>query len=718
MEEIVTGILLLIPFGILVGWMTARVCTKLKVSFVRSDIWTTVVVFVIGDLLMEWLLPSLSCLPDIMSEDQYGTNETTAASAAAVAAALSSSSPSRDDNNNNDFFRLLSKSITNNGNNNNDEFDANGTPLHYRHDEYHYTLTWLLQNYGFYCGAREDDVRADRAHVATGRIGTTAATYLLTPDATAFLFTVRLVFLCVGVYVGESLGSFVAITGGIATGKSTVAKMFLAHPASSYEIYDDSDSEQDSENDENEDENDNYNDKDYHHRNHARKGSSNNNHNMKSRNRNNTNNKNNSKRTNNNNSGSKRSSNNNSHMKSKKGGGDKNKKDYIFDINDEFKIAIDAIIENLGGNYLPTFVITLINEILHSAWFRWIYSQIYPLNSTSGFHGDETSDTFCSSNEGTVQLIDADTIAHNILLPPGILAERYKKYEDEDVDANDNNDNDNEGDDDDDAESVDEAKTSYLGDDEDDDIRVYHEHVNGIHPTDSVYYQILDAFDGEDILQSSSSNDSSKSDNDDVNDDDNDDNNNTNDSDTNDDTSNHLTTHPPEIDRLKLGAIIFKDRSERKKLNSITHPKILSLLLRKISSSVFFSDADITIGDLPLLFESGRLSWLFGITVCVAVRDPAVQLKRLQKRNKELSKDECQQRIESQMPLPVKVNMADIVIYNDGDLHELRSQVEAVRRDMMGRLYGIGMTLLQMLLLIGGSTSIAVSSKFYNHWQQ
>lgn len=62
--------------------------------------------------------------------------------------------------------------------------------------------------------------------------------------------------------------------------------------------------------------------------------------------------------------------------------------------------------------------------------------------------------------------------------------------------------------------------------------------------------------------------------------------------------------------------------------------------------------------------------------------------------------------------------MADIVIDNDGDLEQLREQVEEARRDLMGRLYGIGMSLLQMLLLIGGSTSIAVSSKFYTHWQQ
>jgi hypothetical protein len=69
------------------------------------------------------------------------------------------------------------------------------------------------------------------------------------------------------------------------------------------------------------------------------------------------------------------------------------------------------------------------------------------------------------------------------------------------------------------------------------------------------------------------------------------------------------------------------------------------------------------------------------------------------------------------MSLLKKENMADIIIINDGDLEELREQVEDVRKDIMGRLYGIGMSLLQMLLLIGGSTSIAVSSKFYTHWQ-
>merc|ERR1712183_86396 len=115
------------------------------------------------------------------------------------------------------------------------------------------------------------------------------------------------------------------------------------------------------------------------------------------------------------------------------------------------------------------------------------------------------------------------------------------------------------------------------------------------------------------------------------------------------DNSDDNNSSNNEIDRLKLGAIIFNDRSERKKLNSITHPKILSLLLRKLCRSVLFSDKDITIGDIPLLFESGKLSWVFGVTVCVSVSDPSIQLDRLHRRNPELPIRECRQRIDSQM---------------------------------------------------------------------
>jgi dephospho-CoA kinase len=462
-EEFVTGCLVLIPFGFLVGILTSRVCTKIHFSrFIRSDIWTTIVVFLVGDVLMEWLLPSLSCLP------------------------------------------MVGHDI--------------------REDEYHYTLFWLLQSYGLYC---PPDFASSES--------------LLSPDATAILFSLRLVFLCIGVHIGESL-CFVALTGGIATGKSTIAKMFVEYNTSTS-------------------------------------------------------------------SSSGFSSSNN-----------------VGSISNKRK-AKKAAASNSGGT--------------SSAGG----------GGGGGGHDNNTGSALALTDdgykEGTVYLVCADAIAHEIILPPEVLAAGTKSEEDEN--------------------ELDEV----LG-----------ENMDGFgefvaQPTDSVYNQILDAFDGKDILAPDG-----------------------------------------RIDRLKLGAIIFADPKERKKLNRITHPRILMVLIRKLLGGVFFGPCDITMADIPLLFESGKLSWLFGVTICVTVNDPSVQLQRLIKRNPEISKQECQARIDSQMPLEKKARMADIVIDNSGSLDDLNEQVEEIRRDLMGRLYGIGMSLLQMLLLIGGSTSIAVSSKFYTHWQQ
>jgi dephospho-CoA kinase len=268
-------------------------------------------------------------------------------------------------------------------------------------------------------------------------------------------------------------------------------------------------------------------------------------------------------------------------------------------------------------------------------------------------HPDDSSTAGATDDgykEGTVHLICADTIAHEVILPPDVLA-RGKDESAEDDDESD-------------------------GHDEDDIVAENSTNDFLVKPSDSVYPQIVDAFRGKDILAKNG-----------------------------------------RIDRLKLGAIVFASREERKKLNRISHPRILSILIRSLLQGAFFGSCDIVMADVPLLFESGKLSWLFGLTICV-VTDADVQLERLQKRNPELTKQQCQERIDSQWPLAMKAKMADIVIDNSGSLEDLHEQVEQVRKDLMGRLYGIGMSLLQMLLLIGGSTSIAVSSKFYTNWQQ
>ena len=567
-EEVVTGTLLLIPFGLMVGLLTSRICTKIRFSGIRSDVWTTLVVFLIGDVLMEWLLPSLGCLPVPVSDD-IGAGE-----------------PTDDDGMMGEYVSSIFRSAK--------EDDSS----YFRQDEFHYNVRWLLQSYGLYCPA--DFANSDS---------------LLTPDATAILFSIRLIFLCIGVHIGESVGCFVALTGGIATGKSTCAKMFIDCNYDSSSFENETDSNEDG-------------------------GDSSNNHNSGSNNKSARNRRQKSNKKRGGTNSSSNTSNNN------------NRRSYDDDDDEliELARANDEGSRDSGG--IIGFVLDTIGDVIGG-----ILSALAAFALT-----DDGSGVY---NEGTVQLICADSIAHSILLPPEVLADRLRRSET----IEGSYDNDFQESDDDENDSGEDNSNSS----DDNQIRV----IQIVTPKDSVYHQIVSAFKGKDILNPNTG----------------------------------------QIDRLKLGSIIFNDRDERRKLNRITHPRILLVLVKNLVRCVFFGYADITMGDLPLLFESGKLSWLFGVTICV-VTSEETQLARLIKRNPELPKEECQARIDSQLSLSKKIKMADIVIDNNGDLDQLREQVEEARRDVMGRLYGIGMSLLQMLLLIGGSTSIAVSSKFYTHWQQ
>jgi dephospho-CoA kinase len=169
------------------------------------------------------------------------------------------------------------------------------------------------------------------------------------------------------------------------------------------------------------------------------------------------------------------------------------------------------------------------------------------------------------------------------------------------------------------------------------------------------------------------------------------------------------------IDRKKLGAIVFGDASMRRKLNKITHPRIVTKMLQKMFWGLFASGEDITLCDVPLLFEAGFLTRsLFCLTVCVTCT-PEQELERLIARNPELTKEECEARIKSQMPLEKKAKMADIVIKNTGDLKSLSEQVEEVRDQIMWRLFGVGLTLFQITAIMGISLPGAIYYRLFRN---
>lgn len=123
-----------------------------------------------------------------------------------------------------------------------------------------------------------------------------------------------------------------------------------------------------------------------------------------------------------------------------------------------------------------------------------------------------------------------------------------------------------------------------------------------------------------------------------------------------------------DIDRKKLGAIVFKDSAKRKILESIVHPKVQELLAARIST---LNPGEVLIYEIPLLVETGsQEKFDYVITVESDIEN---RLDRLFERG--LDEDEAERRIAAQASQAQREAVADFVIVNDGDRAELFTEV-------------------------------------------
>jgi dephospho-CoA kinase len=129
-----------------------------------------------------------------------------------------------------------------------------------------------------------------------------------------------------------------------------------------------------------------------------------------------------------------------------------------------------------------------------------------------------------------------------------------------------------------------------------------------------------------------------------------------------------------QIDRKRLGDLVFKDEAARLRLNEIVHPRVRDWMTARTAEAVD-RGAEIVVQDVPLLFEN-RLQGLFSSTVLVYAR-PEAQLERLVEQ-RGLPRDRARSILAAQMPIDEKRPLATFVIDNDGSLEETRRQVEEV----------------------------------------
>ena len=126
-----------------------------------------------------------------------------------------------------------------------------------------------------------------------------------------------------------------------------------------------------------------------------------------------------------------------------------------------------------------------------------------------------------------------------------------------------------------------------------------------------------------------------------------------------------------ELDRVKLGAIVFADETKRQLLNSIVHPLVHESQSDWLAERESENPDGIAIIDAALMIESG--GWKRFHKLIVVFCEPALQLERLILRNN-ISETEALKRINSQMPQEEKKSYADFLIDTSKGFEDTRRQ--------------------------------------------
>lgn len=137
-----------------------------------------------------------------------------------------------------------------------------------------------------------------------------------------------------------------------------------------------------------------------------------------------------------------------------------------------------------------------------------------------------------------------------------------------------------------------------------------------------------------------------------------------------------ILTPSGDLDRPRLGRIVFNDEAKRKRLEAIVHPLVFE---RYAALEAATPPDGVVVHDIPLLAESGRAE---DFDAVIVVETPAeVQVERML-RDRGWTREEAESRIAAQATPEQRRAIATHLIVNTGTREELRARVEEVYREL------------------------------------
>ncbi|HLJ44777.1 MAG TPA: dephospho-CoA kinase [Bryobacteraceae bacterium] len=133
------------------------------------------------------------------------------------------------------------------------------------------------------------------------------------------------------------------------------------------------------------------------------------------------------------------------------------------------------------------------------------------------------------------------------------------------------------------------------------------------------------------------------------------------------------------IDRRRLGALVFADPEQLKKLNGLVHPPVRAREKELEERAAQLDPGGIVVVEAAILVETGSYKGFDRLIVAACPLE--VQVERAMRRSG-LTEEEVRARLSRQLPLEEKVKVADYVIDTSGSKENTLEQVRRVHESL------------------------------------
>ncbi len=134
-----------------------------------------------------------------------------------------------------------------------------------------------------------------------------------------------------------------------------------------------------------------------------------------------------------------------------------------------------------------------------------------------------------------------------------------------------------------------------------------------------------------------------------------------------------------EINRQKLGQIVFNDEEKLRIINELVHVYVINELMNGVEKS----ENEVVFLDIPLILEGRKKERSYGLKfneIWLIYVKEKTQIDRLRKRaiSENKNPEEVLKIINKQIPIEEKVFMVDEVIDNEGTVEDLEEKIKGL----------------------------------------